>query len=52
MSREDFAKKYLQAQGIGRETRARCHGIPITERKDPRVEIIGNVPDHERGGLP
>lgn len=52
MSLESFAKTYLASQGIGRETRKRCCGVPVTERRDPRVEITGEVPEFERGDLP
>ena len=44
----DFTRAYLASQGIG-YTRRRCCGVSITERIDPRIEIIGKLPDYERG---
>lgn len=52
---DSFAKSYLLSQGIGRETRKRCQGVPITERRDTRVlvyDAVAPIPMYERGDLP
>lgn len=46
----DIQREEFSAKPIGRERRA---SRAIGREHDPRVqEIVGKVPDHERGGLP
>jgi hypothetical protein len=51
MTIKEFGQSYLASQGIGRETRRGCCGVPITEQRDPRIQVI-RVMEYERGDLP